>query len=87
MISYAIVCACGRRVEAEGVAYLPFTYLREGDHDPDECSRQIVYQGRIDGRLEMVDVTIEHLIARRTLNPGGLAEIHTVLLDRARSLR
>lgn len=86
----AVVCACGRRIER--VSGFPnIEDLRTATHDPDECSRAIGYQSRLDGRVEMVEPFIAQLaerrsIARRVGRGGELAEIRTNLLDLTRSL-
>jgi hypothetical protein len=83
----AVVCACGRRAEIDGPwTSLGFGALRTPSHDPDECSRQIGYQGRLDGRAEMVEPTIKHLLERRSLSGLEIAEIRTNLLDLVHSL-
>lgn len=74
----AVVCACGRRIESS--TFRPsFATLRTEGHDPDECSRQIGFQGRLDGRAEMVDAAIDHLEERGSLSGAELFEIRTVL--------
>lgn len=84
----AIVCACGRRVEDQdwatgtGLALA----LRTPGHDPDECSRRIGFQGRLDGRREMAEAAVEQLMERGTLGGKEIAEIRTNLLDMVLSL-
>jgi hypothetical protein len=88
----AAVCACGRRLESEGTysggpstSYL-MSALRTETHDPDECSRQVGFQGRFDGRREMALAAVDHLIERQTLDGKEVAEIRTNLLDLVTSL-
>lgn len=84
----AIVCACGRRIEDQdwatgtGLALA----LRTPGHDPDECSRNIGFQGRLDGRREMAEAAVEHLVERGTLSGVEIAEIRSNLLDMVVSL-
>lgn len=84
----AIVCACGRRVEDQdwatgaGLALL----LKTSGHDPDECSRNIGFQGRLDGRREMAEAAVEHLVERGTLSGVEIAEIRSNLLNKVISL-
>lgn len=83
----AVVCACGRRVEREYPSTRPTMFdLRAPGHDPNECSRQIGFQGRFDGRREMAEFAIEHLAARRALGGAEIAEIRTNLLDAVNSM-
>lgn len=82
----AVVCACGRRIETHGPIHDPWGLLHDRGHDPDECSRQIGFQGRFDGRQEMAEAAVEHLIERQTLGGAEIAEIRTNLLDFVKSL-
>lgn len=77
----AIVCACGRRVESDDPLSTDFVaLLRRGDHDPDECSRQMGFQSKLQGRHEMIDATMSHLLERRSLGVEELAEIKVHLV-------
>jgi len=83
----AVVCACGRTIE-RGELLMPPTIddLRAAGHDPDECSRQVGFQGRFDGRREMALLAVDHLSERGTLGGLEIAEIRTNLLDAVHSL-
>ena len=74
----AVVCACGRRIESE-TRRLSFADLRTEGHDPDKCSRQIGFQGRFDGRAEMVEAALAHLSERGSLYGVELFEVRQVL--------
>jgi len=79
---HAVQCACGRRIEGTN----DFARLKANGHDPNRCSAEIAYQGRIRGRQEIVGVCIDHLAERRSLSGAELAEIRTVLAGKAATL-
>jgi len=94
----AVQCACGRRIERE-TNHPSIEDLRTPLHSPDECSRNIGYQGRIDGRREMawyqgrIDgrremaiAAVAHLINRRSLSAPEVCEIRDNLLQMVTSL-
>lgn len=81
------VCACGRRLESDWKTPDGLMMsLRTPGHDPDECSRQIGYQGRFDGRAEMVEPVMDHLSARGSLAGRELAETRAELLGLVHSI-
>ena len=73
----AVICACGRRLESD--THLDFADLLTEGHDPDECSRQVGFQGRFNGRAEMVDAVVAHLGERESMSGAELFEIRQVL--------
>ena len=83
------ICACGRKYESDKqfAELAGWANLFADGHNPDDCSRRIGYQDRLDGRAEMIVAIRKELIARRTLGGAEIAELTGNLREAALRIR